>query len=704
MLTALALTSVPIVIHLLNRRRFVIVDWAPMKYLQLTLKTNRRRLRIEQILLLLLRVLLIAFLALALARPASSDDGFGAWLAGSSRADRIIVIDDSMSMAYEVNGRSAFSAAIDAASRMIDQIGPQDSLTLLTTSDPTNPMVRGAHIRDPAKLAAEVSLLSCTHTSVNWDRTLESVVEYLQQAVNADRQIVLITDLQRSGWTASAAKHAEAIAERSAVVHVIDAGRKDVGNAVVIDLQGTEPFVLVGQPAHFAAIIRNNHDYSLSGRSATFTAGGQIQTVDLPEIEAGQMVELPLQATFRAAGRHAVRIELPGDAQAFDNARHLVVDVRRQLDITLVDGEPSDHPFDGETDFLHLAFSVSDAPWRIRRITDSEWFSSPLGRTDLVVLANVASIPSSRAVNLERMVRSGVGLMIFPGDQIDPAEYNEAMHRGGEGVLPALLEELSDQTVSGLVVEEHDDSPLDVLSQLAPGQLDRIHARRIMTFDPSIQDAKTARILARWNDEAASPAIVENRCGRGRVVYWSVTADKQWSDWPVNATYVLAVRECAKTISRRAATDPHVTAGQPISHVVESAKRPRKFRVISPTGKPGQTGQIERKGESAYVLHHRDTRTAGFYALSWSFDEASADSEIHLYAANPQESESDPARIEPTSIRDWMSGVRLSITNAADAQTALSGDLTDLWKTLAWIVFAAAVVETPFAAWVGRRR
>ena len=42
----LVLASVPIIIHLLNRRRFRIIDWAPMKYLKLTIKTNRRRLRI----------------------------------------------------------------------------------------------------------------------------------------------------------------------------------------------------------------------------------------------------------------------------------------------------------------------------------------------------------------------------------------------------------------------------------------------------------------------------------------------------------------------------------------------------------------------------------------------------------------------------------------------------------------------------------
>src|SRR3954451_8301912 len=70
MLAGLALASVPVIIHLLNRRRFQLVEWAPMKYLRLTLQTNRRRMRLEQLLLLAVRVLVVAMLFVALARPA----------------------------------------------------------------------------------------------------------------------------------------------------------------------------------------------------------------------------------------------------------------------------------------------------------------------------------------------------------------------------------------------------------------------------------------------------------------------------------------------------------------------------------------------------------------------------------------------------------------------------------------------------------
>src|SRR2546429_7028103 len=119
LLPLLALASVPIIIHLLNRRRFQLVEWAPMKYLKLTIKTNRRRLRIEQLILLAIRTLIVILIIFAVARPVLSPTGLGGWLAGRGRTSRVIVIDDSLSMGYRDQGRSAIESAKDAATQIV---------------------------------------------------------------------------------------------------------------------------------------------------------------------------------------------------------------------------------------------------------------------------------------------------------------------------------------------------------------------------------------------------------------------------------------------------------------------------------------------------------------------------------------------------------------------------------------------------------
>src|SRR3954454_13939451 len=106
LLFGLLLASVPIIIHILNRRRFLTVDWPPMKYLKLTLKKNRKRIRFEQLLLLALRTLLVILLIFAVARPILSQSTLANFLPGKARTSHVIVIDDSLSMGYTTAGRN----------------------------------------------------------------------------------------------------------------------------------------------------------------------------------------------------------------------------------------------------------------------------------------------------------------------------------------------------------------------------------------------------------------------------------------------------------------------------------------------------------------------------------------------------------------------------------------------------------------------
>src|ERR1035441_7625644 len=129
LLFGLVLSGVPILIHLLNRRRFQLVEWAPMKYLKLTIRSNRRRMRIEQLLLLALRTLLMVLIVLTIARPILSASSLGAWLTHRARTSRVIVLDDSLSMGYRQDGKTALDLGKDAAAEILHRTGAQDAVT-----------------------------------------------------------------------------------------------------------------------------------------------------------------------------------------------------------------------------------------------------------------------------------------------------------------------------------------------------------------------------------------------------------------------------------------------------------------------------------------------------------------------------------------------------------------------------------------------
>src|SRR5437588_11220079 len=117
---------IPIIIHLLNRRRFRRVEWAPMRYLKLTIQRNRRRIQIEQLLLLLVRIALPVLLFFFLARPVLHPTGLERWAFGGGRASQVVVIDDSVSMGYASAGPSAFGRAREVAGALLAAAQPRD--------------------------------------------------------------------------------------------------------------------------------------------------------------------------------------------------------------------------------------------------------------------------------------------------------------------------------------------------------------------------------------------------------------------------------------------------------------------------------------------------------------------------------------------------------------------------------------------------
>src|SRR6201996_3986934 len=114
-----AALAIPIIIHLFHKSRFQVVKWGAMHLLEAVIRTNQRRIRIEQILLLMLRAAIPVILALCMARPLWQ----GAQkLLGDARTSTVILLDNSYSMAASRAGTTNFSLARDEAGRMLNEL------------------------------------------------------------------------------------------------------------------------------------------------------------------------------------------------------------------------------------------------------------------------------------------------------------------------------------------------------------------------------------------------------------------------------------------------------------------------------------------------------------------------------------------------------------------------------------------------------
>src|SRR4051794_22771696 len=137
-ITGLLLVAVPIIIHILNRRRFKLVTWAAMEYLLRAMRKTRRRLKFEQMLLLVTRCLVLALLGAALARPMMCEKAASA--IGGRSGLNVIVLDNSYSMAYaggRADAPTHLAQAKKIAKGLIDRLNAGgESVAIITTARP----------------------------------------------------------------------------------------------------------------------------------------------------------------------------------------------------------------------------------------------------------------------------------------------------------------------------------------------------------------------------------------------------------------------------------------------------------------------------------------------------------------------------------------------------------------------------------------
>lgn len=702
LLGGLALGAVPIIIHLLNKRRFRVVDWAPMKYLKLSIRTSRRRIKLEQIILLIIRTLFVLLLMLAVARPMVSEQGALSWVGGQSRTYRVIVLDDSLSMAYQVGDLTSFELGRGVARKLIDSMPGRDTLTLLRSSAPEQPLVketeRGA-LDDPAALLAGIER---TDGATTWARVLGEVERLLETAAFPVQEVTLVSDLRAEGWSEDVQSICERLGRDGRTLKIVDVGASSTDNVALVALEQDSAVAVPGVETEFTATIRNDTGDSYGPFTAAIHVGEGSRDLTVPRIEPGVEVQVTFSYTFGDPGVQALMLELPPDALAPDDVRFVSVDVREHLDMILVDGEPGAAPFESETDYLSVSFTIGDVPWRVYMVTDAEWLSSAPPRADLTVLANLSSLTAEHVDALEALVADGMGLMVFPGEQVDTLLYNMLLNKEGEGLLPGVLGDVVQERVQGLVIEAAEDSALRRLADLTPEALGSVEAHTYQEVTLGEAEREHTQVLARWDDPERSPAVLAREWGRGRVLLWTVTADRGWSDWPVMPTFLLAMREAGLRTADHGVQGLNFEAGQTL--VIETRERAAGVPEIEAPGALGGRRQLasttdEETGE--VTLSYDGARTAGIWAASWR----SEGGELiqRPLAVSPSAAESRLARVAPDELRGWAAALKPVVIHHSDIDALIQGPEREVWRSLLFAVLGLLAIESAFMVWAGRK-
>lgn len=686
MLWGLAAGSIPILIHLLHRRRFQTVNWAAMRFLLAATKKQSRRMKLEQLLLLLVRTMIVLFIALALSRPMT--ETMGQYLQTDGPRHRIVVVDSTFSMGYAPTGRSRFDRAKEIARRIVAGCKQGDAINLVRICESIPRVIVRRPAYQSAAVVEEIEQLTLLDERVDASIVLKEINELLSLEPDLSRkEIYLVTDLQSATWAPPNTSEAQQVrqelkrlSERAKIVWV-DAGESSSPNMAVTSLRSEDQFALTSRSVRTAATVKNFGATNVSGQLVELVVDGRLTDTKRVDIAAGQEVPVDFSPSF-GAGEHRLEIRLQHDPLPIDDVRRLVIPVRDELQVLLINGKPSGQPMGNATDFLKLALAPEAAsrantgaikPTVIR---EGELLGTDLSRFDCVFICNVALFTDREAEVLRGYLDAGGGVVFSLGDQVRPENYNEILHRGKSHILPAkLIERIGDakkkETSYQFDAGDYTHPIVRPFQGNAGSGLELTKTFAYMKTD--VDSDRGASVALRFN--SGDPAIIDAPYGRGRVILITTSLDRDWSTWAVwGHSLIPLIHETVNAAIAGRWKDRSVLVGQPLQcHLGLRSGNASSTHVLP----NGDSRPVQPSADGRMVVTE-PTTTSGFHQVILGPPTNRTD----WFAVNVDPIESDLASLRLDDLRtDVMPGIDFKYLTEWEDNSTGEGELIRMVET-----------------------
>ncbi|MEZ5383892.1 MAG: BatA domain-containing protein [Prosthecobacter sp.] len=616
LLAGAAAFLIPLIIHLLNKRKVVTVRWGAMHLLQEVIRQRKRKMKIEQLLLLITRISIPIVLALCLARPvltALRTLGLG----GSSL---IVMLDDSFSMrAPAEKATLPGSSVADQARSDLQQItealpGGSAAQIVLSAGTPRQLFDQATSSLDlvPKKLADVPSMSG----PVSTNEAFQAATSALKDAPNAAREVVIVSDFQEADW--------KSIAEGGALPALENLSKLEpkpqitfyrIGSDLAenLSIASADLSALVAaetQPIGLRVRIKNHGKRPWQDIPVHLEADGtRLRTARVSLAPEGEAV-LSFTHAFDTIGDHSLSVRLEGDSFTDDNAFYSVVQIRNQLNVLLVEGSPGAAPLEGDTDFLELALTPHTAAAdslkdliRTRKVDLRKLRADDFKQVEVVIMANISKLQGRTLDDLEKFVRDGGGLFVFAGPDCDLDWYNRDFYKKGEGLLPAAIK--------GLARAEFTDAPARVLMQRLThpgmlyfndargGRLQDAEFRHWFEFAREEADSEKGRTRPVLSLDRNVPLLVEKTFGQGRVIAAATTANAEWTSLPLQPFFVPLMQRLTTYLATEGSAPAWQLIGSTVRLNLEPADLGSEFTLRDPTGQSQVLQRAVRKAPAS---------------------------------------------------------------------------------------------------------
>jgi hypothetical protein len=607
-LYGLIATSLPLLIHLLNRRRLKRINFPAVRFILLSQRRISRTYRLRHWILLALRTLAVFFLVLLLANPIFQ---IGAGLfAGGGPLSLVVVLDNSLSMRWSREG-DGFKQAKEAVRPLISSLKEGDRVALVPTN--TSERSQNRLMGEREALLRELDGIQIAAGTADFSRALSKAYELLKEPA-AQKEIWLITDMALTDWDRFALSN---LGQYDPLIplKILQVSSKGAPlNATIKELRMRGQGVGVGLPIHLEALIVNFTDKEIKDLLVQLNIGEQKKEQRLVSLPPKGELGVSFQFNLSQPGNHHGHVTLKKDGLAGNPTFYFTLQAQDKIKVLVVDGDPQTSLVQSETFFLTRALNPAgerDSSLFLPTVVIPEGLNSvSLESYQALILCNVPTISDAVLSRLKDYLRQGGGLLLFLGDRVQMDDYNLKLFQSSPSILPARIRDkriLSEP--AGEKIEK-----VDATHPALQGFADQILNESLKStkvqgyFRTDISDKSALLTLA-----SGDPLLFEKRIGSGRVLFFTTAADRDWSDLPLKTAYLPLLQSLVSYLSggKRGAMDAGITVGSSKIFSFPPSYIGKSLRIVKPDRREREAAFVPDGEKAAATFHENDL--AGIY-------------------------------------------------------------------------------------------
>ncbi len=655
-LVGLGALAVPIVLHLIQRERRNVVQFPSLMFIRRIPYQSVQRRRIRHWLLLALRLAALALVVLAFARPFFRHTDVAA-AAGTGAREVVVLLDRSYSMAYGDRWQRAQAAAQNA----INGLRASDRGTVVLFGSDAEVTLRST--ADRGRLLASVAGVEPGAGATRYGPALKLAGSILSESGLPRREVVLITDFQRTGW-----QGAEGVRlPEGTEVTPVSVATGDTANLSVTPVSLQRSTFSNQERVTVTGGVVNHGSAPAKGVELTLEVGGRGVQTQRVDVEPGGSSSATFDPVTVADRNVRMAVKLPKDALERDNVFDFVLSPDEPVRVILAGRA-------GAADeglYLTRALAVGESPkFDVTARSADSISNEDLSRASVVILNDVA-IGASTAGRLTRFVQDGGGLLVIAGQR--------AAWAGPADVLPGTPGDAVDRSSGAparLGAIEYGHPALEVFRAPRSGDFAaaQFFGYRAVTANPGSQ------VLARYDDGA--PALLERRTGNGRVVMFTSSVDTFWNDLAVRPVYLPLMHRLVRYLGDYQEPKPWRTVGEVVdTPVAAKAGRAETSRVaLTPSGQ-----RVALDGEGPEVLQLTEQ---GFYEIRAQGRDS--DPSV-VVASNVDLAESDMTPMDPKEVAAGATG-HAGGSGASASLTPPTDEVQESTQRIWWYLMFAGLL------------